>query len=111
MIVSPANSAAVNVHEPPPLSVPALSVAPAGTPVMSINKDSELSASTKLLVIVSAMAGETNRLLSLAQSGFILGPRLLVPTLGKKYVTAQIAVPGREPRGIRIVPGRCVDDG
>ena len=56
MIVSPASSAGVSVHEPPPLSVPALSVAPAGTPVISIDSVSELSVSTRLLVIVSAIA-------------------------------------------------------
>ena len=55
VIVSPASSAGVNVHEPPPLSVPALSVAPAGTPVISIDNVSLPSVSSRLLVIVSAI--------------------------------------------------------
>ncbi len=55
VIVRPANWAGVSVHEPPPLSVPALSVAPAGTPLIAIDSVSELSESTRLLVIVKAI--------------------------------------------------------
>src|SRR6185369_13279989 len=54
--VSPTSCAGVNVHTPPPLSVPAERLAPAGTPLISIDSVSDQSVSVSELAIVSAIA-------------------------------------------------------